>query len=39
MVGGHINAAGATSYLSLEETVRIFVENLPDYKDKLISVY
>jgi phosphoesterase RecJ-like protein len=37
--GGHINAAGATSYLSLEETVRIFVENLPDYKDKLISVY
>jgi bifunctional oligoribonuclease and PAP phosphatase NrnA len=37
--GGHINAAGANSYLSLEETVRIFVEMLPDYKEKLTTVY
>ena len=36
--GGHINAAGANSYLSLEETVRIFVDMLPDYKEKLTSV-
>ena len=37
--GGHVNAAGANSYVSLEETVRIFVEMLPDYKEKLTSVY
>lgn len=37
--GGHVNAAGANSYLSLEETVRIFVELLPAYKEKLTSVY
>jgi phosphoesterase RecJ-like protein len=37
--GGHVNAAGANSYKSLEETVRIFVEMLPDYKEKLTSVY
>jgi phosphoesterase RecJ-like protein len=37
--GGHVNAAGANSYLSLEETVRIFVEMLPEYKKKLTSVY
>ena len=37
--GGHINAAGAISHLSLEETVRIFVEKLPEYKEKLTSVY
>jgi phosphoesterase RecJ-like protein len=37
--GGHVNAAGANSYLSLEETVRIFVELLPVYKEKLTSVY
>ena len=33
--GGHINAAGADSYSSLEETVRTFVEMLPEYKEKL----
>jgi len=37
--GGHVNAAGANSYVSLKETVRIFVEMLPDYKEKLTSVY
>ncbi len=37
--GGHVNAAGANSYLSLEETVRIFVEMLPGYREKLTSVY
>jgi phosphoesterase RecJ-like protein len=37
--GGHANAAGANSYVSLEETVRIFVEMLPGYKEKLSSVY
>jgi len=37
--GGHINAAGADSYSSLEETVRTFVEMLPEYKEKLASVY
>jgi phosphoesterase RecJ-like protein len=37
--GGHVNAAGANSYVSLEETVRIFVEMLPYYKEKLTSVY
>ncbi|MCX6244230.1 MAG: bifunctional oligoribonuclease/PAP phosphatase NrnA [Bacteroidetes bacterium] len=37
--GGHVNAAGANSYHSLEETVRIFVEMLPEYREKLESVY
>ncbi len=37
--GGHVNAAGADSYASLEETVRIFVEMLSEYKEKLSSVY
>ena len=37
--GGHVNAAGANSYSSLEETVRIFVEMLQDYREKLTSVY
>ena len=37
--GGHVNAAGATSYASLEETVHLFVEMLPDYKERLTSVY
>jgi phosphoesterase RecJ-like protein len=37
--GGHVNAAGAISNLSLEETVRAFVENLPEYKEKLTSIY
>ena len=37
--GGHVNAAGANSYVSLEETVKIFVEMLPSYREKLASVY
>jgi phosphoesterase RecJ-like protein len=37
--GGHVNAAGANSSLSLEETVRVFVDMLPEYKEKLITVY
>jgi phosphoesterase RecJ-like protein len=37
--GGHVNAAGATSYASLEETVRIFVDMLHENKEKLKSVY
>jgi phosphoesterase RecJ-like protein len=37
--GGHVNAAGANSYVSLEETVRIFVDMLPEYREKLTSVY
>jgi phosphoesterase RecJ-like protein len=37
--GGHVNAAGAISHLSLQETVRIFVDKLPEYKEKLTSVY
>ncbi|AHM61923.1 phosphoesterase recj domain protein [Flammeovirgaceae bacterium 311] len=33
--GGHKNAAGGVSYQSLEETVKKFVELLPQYKDQL----
>lgn len=37
--GGHANAAGANCYISLEETIRIFLVMLPQYKDQLKSVY
>ncbi len=33
--GGHKNAAGGSSKLSLQETLRKFENLLPDYKDKL----
>ena len=33
--GGHINAAGAKSTLSLDETVKKFIELLPEYKSEL----
>ena len=33
--GGHNNAAGGESYLSLEETVRLFVSKLPLYVDEI----
>jgi phosphoesterase RecJ-like protein len=33
--GGHRNAAGGNSSLSLEETVQKFVSLLPQYKDQL----
>lgn len=35
--GGHTNAAGGRSTLSLEDTVKKFEELLPDYKDQLQS--
>jgi len=37
--GGHVNAAGANSFISLEETIHIFENILPEYKEKLTSVY
>lgn len=37
--GGHANAAGATSYLSMEETVRKFRELLPSFREALSEVY
>jgi len=33
--GGHLNASGGESYKSLTETMNIFEEALPDYKDFL----
>lgn len=33
--GGHNNAAGGRSSLSLDETVKYFISILPDYKEKL----
>ena len=33
--GGHKNASGGTSNLSIEETEKLFLDLLPDYKDKL----
>lgn len=33
--GGHANAAGGESYLSLEETEKLFEQILPEYKDLL----
>ena len=35
--GGHLNAAGGKSHLSLEETVQKFVNLLPQYQSKLDS--
>ncbi len=36
--GGHINAAGAKSNLSLDETVSYFISKLQDYKKELSNV-
>lgn len=36
--GGHLNAAGGVSTLSLDETVRKFVQSLALYKDELAAV-
>jgi phosphoesterase RecJ-like protein len=33
--GGHRNAAGGTSYLSLDETLKKFISLLPQYKGDL----
>ncbi len=35
--GGHLNAAGGRSDLSLEETIAYFKKILPQYKEKLLS--
>jgi phosphoesterase RecJ-like protein len=37
--GGHINAAGANSTLSLKDTVQTFLELLPRFRDQLKTVY
>ncbi len=37
--GGHANAAGAYSYVSMEETIKKFVSLLPAYQERLTSVY
>ena len=37
--GGHNNAAGAYSHVSLKETIHKFLAILPLYKEKLIKVY
>ncbi|MCX6251755.1 MAG: bifunctional oligoribonuclease/PAP phosphatase NrnA [Bacteroidetes bacterium] len=37
--GGHRNAAGAYSYISLQETIDKFVRLLPDYSEALKIVY
>lgn len=37
--GGHVNAAGATTYISLEDTVKIFLSILPLYETELNQVY
>ncbi len=37
--GGHSNASGATSYLSMEDTVKKFRELLPKYREALSEVY
>jgi len=37
--GGHDNAAGGKSELSLEETVKKFIKVLPNYKTALINSY
>jgi phosphoesterase RecJ-like protein len=37
--GGHINAAGATSHSSLEDTVSVFLSLLPLYETELKEVY
>ena len=33
--GGHLNAAGGESYISMQESVKKFEEALPNYKDFL----
>ena len=37
--GGHDNAAGGKSNLSIKETVEKFVALLPDYKDEILTSY
>lgn len=35
--GGHLNASGAESYVSLDETIKKFEAALPNFKEKLIT--
>ncbi len=35
--GGHVNAAGGESTLSMEETIKLFESILPTYKEELIT--
>lgn len=35
--GGHLNAAGGESYLTLNETIEKFTQLLPDYKHQLLE--
>jgi phosphoesterase RecJ-like protein len=35
--GGHINASGGSSKLSLDEAVALFERLLPDYKQALLN--
>jgi phosphoesterase RecJ-like protein len=37
--GGHANAAGAYSYVSMEETLKKFTALLPHYEERLKTVY
>jgi phosphoesterase RecJ-like protein len=37
--GGHKNAAGAYSYVSMDETINKFRALLPQYREQLSSVY
>ncbi len=37
--GGHKNAAGGNSYLSLEETLAKFEQLLPDYQENLLNCF
>lgn len=37
--GGHMNAAGATTHISLEDTVNVFLSLLPLYEKALKEVY
>jgi phosphoesterase RecJ-like protein len=36
--GGHKNASGGKSFVSLDETVLFFKSILPEFKDKLIGL-
>ncbi|MBC7893422.1 MAG: bifunctional oligoribonuclease/PAP phosphatase NrnA [Sphingobacteriaceae bacterium] len=36
--GGHRNASGGKTHLSLDETVALFLRVLPEFKDKLLAV-
>jgi phosphoesterase RecJ-like protein len=35
--GGHLNAAGGESYMTMDETLKLFRNLLPEYKEKLLK--